>query len=322
MILVTGGAGFIGSNLVRQLNHQGERNILVVDDLTDGQKSKNLVDCVISDYEDKDEFMALLLGDKYNRIKTVFHLGACSDTTEWDGRYMMRDNFRYSRELYRYCSMRDIPFIYASSAAVYGAPSPKESLELTEVFDEIAANERPLNMYGYSKLSFDQYVRANAHDRANLVVGLRYFNVFGPGEAHKKTMASVVYNFNKQITSTGMIKVFRGSHGYPDGGHERDFVHVNDAVKMTLWASKLTASASGIYNCGSGVARTFNELAGLVLNFHGKGKIEYIDFPEGLSDCYQPYTKALMRRSKNIGYSDEFKTLETGVEEYLTWLNY
>ena len=162
MILVTGGAGFIGSNLVRQLNQEGERNILVVDDLTEGEKSKNLVDCVISDYEDKDEFIALLESGKYDQIRTVFHLGACSDTTEWDGRYMMRDNFKFSRELYQHCGKRDIPFIYASSAAVYGAPSPKASLDLTELFDEIEANERPLNMYGYSKLAFDQYVRANA----------------------------------------------------------------------------------------------------------------------------------------------------------------
>ena len=322
MILVTGGAGFIGSNLVRQLNHQGERNILVVDDLTEGKKSKNLFDCVISDYEDKDEFIALLKSGKYDQIRTVFHLGACSDTTEWDGRYMMRDNFRFSRELYQHCGKRDIPFIYASSAAVYGAPSPKASLDLAELFDEIEANERPLNMYGYSKLAFDQYVRANAQERTNLVVGLRYFNIFGPGEAHKKSMASVVYNFNKQITSTGVIRVFRGSHGYPDGGHERDFVHVSDAINMTLWASKLAASGSSIYNCGSGVARTFNELALLVIDFHGKGKIDYIDFPEGLADSYQPCTKASMKRSKNIGYSNEFKTLETGVEEYLTWLNF
>ena len=301
MILVTGGAGFIGSNLVRQLNRQGERNILVVDDLTEGQKSKNLVDSVISDYEDKEEFIAILQGGKYDHIKTVFHLGACSDTTEWDGRYMMRDNFKFSRELYQFCGKRDIPFIYASSAAVYGAPSLNESLNLTEPFDEIEANERPLNMYGFSKLAFDQYVRANAYDRTNLVVGLRYFNIFGPGEAHKKSMASVVYNFNEQITSAGVIRVFRGSHGYPDGGHERDFVHVSDAVNMTLWASKLAASASSIYNCGSGVARTFNELARLVVDFHGKGNIEYVDFPEGLSDSYQPYTKASMTRAKNIG---------------------
>jgi ADP-L-glycero-D-manno-heptose 6-epimerase len=321
MILVTGGAGFIGSNLVRHLNQQGERNILVVDDLTEGQKSKNLIDCVIADYEDKDEFIALLHSGRYESVTTVFHLGACSDTTEWDGRYMMRDNFKFSRELYQYCGARDIPFIYASSAAVYGECSPNANPNLTESFYEAEANERPLNMYGYSKLAFDQYVRANAHDRSNLVVGLRYFNVFGPGEEHKKSMASVVYNFDKQIRATGVIKVFRASHGYSDGCHERDFVHVSDAVNMTLWASKLTASASSIYNCGSGVARTFNELARLVLNFHGKGKIEYVDFPEGLSDTYQPYTKALMSRSKNIGYFHNFKTLETGVEEYLTWLN-
>jgi ADP-L-glycero-D-manno-heptose 6-epimerase len=321
MILVTGGAGFIGSNLIRELNHRGERNILVVDDLTEGQKSKNLIDCVISDFEDKEEFISQLQNGRYDHIKTVFHLGACSDTTEWDGKYMMRDNFRFSRELYQHCGTRNIPFVYASSAAVYGASSPDTCSNLTEVFDETEANERPLNMYGYSKLVFDQYVRANARDRKNLVVGLRYFNIFGPGEAHKKSMASVVYNFNKQINSTGIIEVFRASHGYPDGGHQRDFVHVSDAVNMTLWASELAPSASSILNCGSGVARTFNELAGQVVDFHGKGKIEYIDFPKGLLDSYQPYTKASMGRSKNIGYSHKFKGLELGVKEYLTWLN-
>jgi ADP-L-glycero-D-manno-heptose 6-epimerase len=322
MILVTGGAGFIGSNLIRQLNKQGEENILVVDDLTEGRKAKNLVDCVISDYEDKDSFINRLKTYCYQTIQAVFHLGACSDTTEWDGRYMMRENFTFSRELYKHCVEHDIPFVYASSASVYGAPYPNSNTSSeVEGFSENPQNERPLNVYGYSKLAFDQYVRANKHNRTSVVVGLRYFNVYGPREAHKQTMASVVYNFDKQIKSTGVVKVFRGSHGYLDGEHKRDFVYVADAVNMTLWASKLKPAASGIYNCGSGVARTFNELARLIVEFHGKGEIEYIDFPSSLLDSYQAYTKASMERSKDIGYSHKFKSLEMGIKEYLSWLN-
>ncbi len=322
MILVTGGAGFVGSNLIRELNRQGETNILLVDDLTIGQKSKNLRNCVVSDYEDKDTFIDLLQSGCYDPIKIVFHLGACSDTTEWDGRHMMRENFTFSRELHKFCASRGVPFVYASSAAVYGGCSPTDGQSSKkDIFIENPINERPLNVYGYSKLMFDQYVRANMQERVNLVIGLRYFNVYGPGEAHKGSMASVIYNFDRQLKSTGALNIFGASHGYSEGEHERDFVHVSDAVDMTLWAAKLKPAASGIYNCGTGVARTFNELARLVVDFHKKGEIKYIDLPSELTDSYQPYTKASMTRSKNVGYSRSFKSMESGVKEYLTWLN-
>ena len=322
MILVTGGAGFVGSNLIRKLNQQGETNILLVDDFTLGKKSKNLQDCVVSDYEDKDAFIDLLKCGCYDSIRLVFHLGACSNTTEWDGRYMMKENFTFSRDLYKFCVRRGVPFIYASSAAVYGGYSSTEELaSKKDIFLEKAINERPLNVYGYSKLVFDQYVRANMRELKSLVLGLRYFNIYGPGEAHKGSMASVIYNFDQQIRATGTLNIFGSSHGYSGGEHERDFVHVSDAVDMTLWAAKLTPAASGIYNCGTGVARTFNELAGLVINFHNGGKIKYIDFPPELKNSYQPYTKASMIRAKNAGYSHRFKSMENGVKEYLTWLN-
>jgi ADP-L-glycero-D-manno-heptose 6-epimerase len=325
VILVTGGAGFIGSNLITELNKKGLFDILVVDNLTYGEKSLNLSRCCIADYEDKDRFFTELdhfmnaktsYCGKLERISQVFHLGACSNTTEWDGKYMMDTNFRASRLLLEFCDKREIPLVYASSAAVYGSGSG--------TFDEAVGNESPLNVYGYSKLAFDQHVRAREIRRAksnSTVIGLRYFNVYGPNEGHKGSMASVIYHLNKQLSSSDTVKLFAGSHGYASGEQRRDFVHVDDVVNLTIWAGGQPSSSSGIYNCGTGIAETFNTVGNVVVGFHGRGRIEYVQFPPELLPAYQANTKANMNRLREIGYVNSFKDVESGAEEYLTWLN-
>ena len=215
MIIVTGGAGFIGSNLVMALNSKGKKDILLVDDLTDGVKFRNLVDCQVMDYLDKDDFLQFVKQEKNfgEKIEAIFHQGACSTTTEWDGRYMMENNYTYSKELLHYCLNLKIPFIYASSAAVYGTG---------ENFKEVKKNESPVNVYGYSKYLFDEYVRRTVLNSENKmpesqVVGLRYFNVYGPREQHKGSMASVAWHLNQQIQANGKVKLFEGSGGYATG---------------------------------------------------------------------------------------------------------
>ena len=325
MILVTGGAGFIGSNLVAELNRKGLFDILVVDNLTDGRKALNLAKCCIADYEDKDRFFSEIENfmspktsyhGKLDRISQVFHLGACSRTTEWNGKYMMDTNFRASRLLLEFCEKIQIPLVYASSASVYGSGSGSDV--------NIADNENPLNVYGYSKLAFDQHVRQRqmrTTEKSSTVIGLRYFNVYGPNESHKNTMASVIYHLNQQLSVSDKIKLFSGSHGYAAGEQCRDFVHVDDVVDATIWAGDQSPLASGIYNCGTGVAETFNAVANAVLEFHGRGQIEYIPFPSELLSAYQANTKANIASLRNIGYSKDFKGIKSGVKEYLTWLS-
>lgn len=312
MIVVTGGAGFIGSNLVRELNQRGHKNILVVDDLTDGHKFQNIVDCQILDYLDKDEFLNQILSnnDFVEKIEAVFHQGACSETTEWNGHYMMENNYQYSKHLLHYCLQKKIPFIYASSAAVYGA---------SEVFSVSPEFEKPLNVYGYSKLLFDQYVRRILPTAQSQVVGLRYFNVYGPREQHKGSMSSVAYHFNQQILQTGVAKLFEGFSGYANGEQVRDFIYVGDAVAVNLWFLEQTAQ-SGIYNLGTGCSQSFNDVARAVIKWHGKGDINYIPFPEHLKGCYQSFTQADVSGLRGAGYSAPFKTVEEGVHCYLNEL--
>ena len=271
MIVVTGGAGFIGSNLVRALNERGREDILVVDDLTDGTKFRNLVDCEIMDYLDKDSFLEhVQWGTELpDDIDAVFHLGACSTTTEWDGRYLMHNNYGYSKALLHYCLDRGIRFIYASSAAVYGG---------NRDFREERSCEAPINAYGYSKFQFDQYVRRVLPAATSQVVGLRYFNVYGPREMHKGQMASVAWHFHRQAQADGRVRLFRGSGGYADGEQRRDFIFVGDAVDVTLWFASGT-EVSGIFNVGTGRSQTFNDVARAVLAWHGRGEIEYVPFP-------------------------------------------
>jgi ADP-L-glycero-D-manno-heptose 6-epimerase len=313
VIVVTGGAGFIGSNLVRGLNRSGHTDILVVDELTDGRKFRNIVDVEVRDYLDKDEFRRLVDRDdaSLKGITAVFHQGACTDTTEHDGRYMMDSNYAYSRLLLEYCHTHGLPFIYASSAAVYGTG---------DKFKEEGAHERPVNVYGYSKYLFDEYVRARLAERNSRIAGLRYFNVYGPGEAHKGAMASVVWHFNRQVLEQGEARLFRGSGGYDDGEQRRDFVHVDDVVQVNLWLLA-NPRCTGLFNVGTGQSRSFNDVANAVIAWHGRGRIRYIDFPESLRDGYQSFTQADIAALHEAGYDAGFLSLEEGVARYLDWLN-
>jgi len=312
MIIVTGGAGFIGSNLVLGLNACGYDDILVVDHLTNGVKFKNLVDCRIADYMDRSTFLQRLQQGAFQaeNIEAIFHQGACSTTTEWDGRYMMDNNYEYSKTLFHFCQSHKIPFIYASSAAVYGA-------DLT--FKEQLAFEGPLNVYGYSKFQFDQYLRRQDKLTAQ-VVGLRYFNVYGPREAHKGSMASVAYHLNNQIKESDALRLFEGCDGYAHGEQRRDFVYVGDVVDVNLWFLD-NPQVSGIFNCGTGRSQTFNDVANAVIHYHQRGYIQYIPFPEHLKGCYQSFTEANLDKLRAAGCEHQFKTVEEGVQLYMEWLN-
>ena len=309
MIVVTGGAGFIGSHLVLGLNKTGANKIVVVDNLKNEEKNKNLIEAKIIDYIDKIDFLKLIeKRDTFcEDIDFVFHQGACTVTTEWDGRYMLENNFRYSKVLLNFCLERSIPFIYASSAAVYGINSN---------FAEKRKNEGPINIYGYSKWLFDQYVRSLKNKIKSQVVGLRYFNVFGPGEAHKNNMASVVYHFDNQINGLGELKLFKGSHGHDDGEQRRDFIFVDDVIKINLWMMN-NSNISGIYNVGTGKSHSFNDIANAVIKRRKTGRIKYIPFPKELEESYQSYTEANLENLRSVGYKKEFIALDEGVSTYL-----
>jgi len=313
MIIVTGGAGFIGSNLVKGLNDRGHRDILVVDDLSQGEKFKNLLALDISDYLDKDDFLAALLAGKYDgeAVAAVFHNGACSDTMEYNGKYMMDTNYAYSKELLHFCQRRRIPFIYASSASVYGGGE--------NGFRESPECEWALNVYAFSKLQFDRYVRRLLPAASAQIVGLRYFNVFGPQENHKGRMASVAYHFFHQLAASGIVRLFKGTDGYGDGEQRRDFVYVKDIVDVNLYFYDNPAK-SGIFNCGTGKANTFNAVAEAMIKANGGGRIEYIDFPETLKGKYQNFTEADLTQLRAAGYTRTFTPLETAVAEYSGYL--
>lgn len=310
MIVVTGAAGFIGSNLVRGLNAAGRADIIAVDDLSDGAGFRNLVECDFLDYLDKDEFI-VSVHDRLDGVELVFHQGACSDTRERDGKFMLENNYAWSRNLLDACIRSDVAFIYASSAAVYGG---------SRSFIEKPHCEKPVNLYGYSKLLFDRYARRMAQNSTSQIAGLRYFNVYGPGELHKGAMASVVFQLNKQLLETGALNLFKGSGGYADGEQRRDFIHVGDVVDVNLWFMN-NGGNSGIFNVGTGRSRSFNDIARLVIDWHGKGSIRYVDFPEGLLSAYQSFTRADVSALRKAGYRTPFKGLEIGVGTYLDWLN-
>ena len=312
MYIVTGGAGFIGSNLVRALADRGHDDIVVVDDLEDGHKFVNFSDLPIADYLDKDDLLERLANDKSfaGSLKAIFHQGACSETTEWDGRFMMKNNYAYSQTLLHHCLANKTPYIYASSAAVYGG---------SKDFIEDPLFEHPLNVYGYSKLQFDRYVRRIAAAPDSQVVGLRYFNVYGPHEQHKGSMASVAFHFNNQVLENGEARLFSGTEGHGDGEQLRDFVYVDDVCNVNLWFLD-NPSVSGIYNTGSGCAQSFNDVANAVIKFHGKGKIRYIPFPDHLKGAYQSYTQADLTQLRQCGCDVEFRPVEAGVPAYLDQL--
>ena len=321
LTVVTGAAGFIGSRLVAALNRAGITEILAIDDLEKGAKAKNLFGVEIEDYLDKREFLAQLESGRLDgSIDTIMHLGACSDTMETNGRYMMENNYAYSKAVFDWCQDEEVALIYASSAAVYGAGRE---------FEEVRENENPLNVYAYSKFLFDQYVRKRFDERSAQVAGLRFFNVYGPNESHKREfgMISVALRAFEQFKNEGRVKLFVGSDGYGDGEQLRDFVHVDDAVGVNLWLLE-NRDISGIFNCGTGRAQSFNEVAAAVINtVNGsdssvvelveRGLIEYIPFPQQLVGKYQSYTQADLGRLRGAGYEGAFRPVAEGVAEYV-----
>ncbi|MEZ5616627.1 MAG: ADP-glyceromanno-heptose 6-epimerase [Rhodocyclaceae bacterium] len=322
--IVTGAAGFIGSNLVKALNERGVTDIIAVDNLTRGDKFRNLADCEIADYLDKNEFIEMLAaGELDGAVNAVLHEGACSDTMEHNGQYMMDNNYRYSLELLDFCLDQDVPFLYASSASVYGGG---------RVFREAREHEAPLNVYGYSKFLFDQVVRRRLAqaDFSAQVAGFRYFNVYGPREQHKDRMASVAFHFFNQYRAEGKVRLFEGCDGYGNGEQRRDFVFIDDVVKVNLHF--LDQGTSGIYNVGTGRAQSFNDVAVATVNacraaegqaplslaeLRASGAIEYIAFPEALRGKYQSYTEADISRLREAGYEAPFATVEEGVARYV-----
>ncbi len=321
MIIVTGGAGFIGANIVHALNRRGVDDIMIVDSLGSGEKVANVADLRIADFLTKEEFLRRIQsGQNFGEITGVLHQGACSDTMVTDGDYVLHNNFEYSRQLYHYCQSRQARFIYASSASVYGAGS---------VFSEEVANERPLNLYAYSKYLFDLYIRKNPPQSKQTVVGLRYFNVYGPREFHKNRMASVVMHFSKQLRETGRVNLFDGTDGYAAGEQRRDFVSIEDVVNVNLHYLD-SDPVSGIFNVGTGKSRSYNDMASAVINSWrdhidlGEGTttsmIDYIAFPDALQGKYQSFTEANIGRLRSSGYEAPMQELETGVKQYVDWL--
>ncbi|MBS1172214.1 MAG: ADP-L-glycero-D-manno-heptose-6-epimerase [Proteobacteria bacterium] len=324
--IVTGAAGFIGANLVKGLNERGVTDIIAVDNLTKADKFRNLTDCEIADYFDKTEFLERLeAGDFDGVIEAVLHQGACSDTMEHNGQYMMANNYRYSLSLLDYCLDQEIPYLYASSASVYGGGT---------VFREERAFESPLNVYGYSKFLFDQIVRRRLPDASSPVVGFRYFNVYGPREQHKGRMASVAFHFFNQYRAEGRVRLFEGAAGYGNGEQRRDFVFIDDVVKVNFHFLD-QGSVSGIFNLGTGRAQPFNDVAVATVNacrkargedplslaqMRDKGVIEYIPFPDALKGKYQSYTEADLNALRGAGYEAPFHDVNSGVALYVEHL--
>ena len=324
MYIVTGGAGFIGANLVQALNQRGITDILVVDHLTRADKFLNLTDLEITDYMEAEAFLRLIENGHLKGVDAIFHEGACSDTMATDGRYVMENNFAFSKTLLHWCQRHNVPFLYASSASVYG---------MTGAFVEERAAESPLNIYGFSKFQFDQYLRRMWTDLRAPVHGFRYFNVYGPREFHKNRMASVALHFFKQYRLDNHVRLFAGTGGYADGEQRRDFIHVDDVVAVNMHF--LDHPHSGIYNVGTGQAQSFNEVAVAVINslerradrpaqnlpvLQKAQTIRYISMPEALNGKYQSFTQAEVSKLRSAGYAKPFLTVEQGVDRYVQWL--
>ena len=314
MIIVTGGAGFIGSNIVKGLNDRGREDVLIVDNLTNMVKFKNIQGLKALDYMDKNDFIAAIKNGKFDnqKIDVIFHEGACSDTMEYNGKYMMENNFEYTKTLMHFALKKKIQLIYASSASTYG--SGKHG------FSEKPACEEALNVYAFSKLFFDNYVRRYFDNAESQIVGLRYFNVYGPQENHKGKMASMIFQMFNQWKAEGKVKLFEGIDGYGNGEQVRDFIYVKDVVKVNFffWDHP---ELKGIYNCGTGHAHTFNTLAKGVLKYFGSGELEYVPFPEVLKGKYQSFTEADSSKLLAAGYDGGFTDIEEAIAEYCALLD-
>ena len=314
MIIVTGGAGFIGSNIVKGLNERGREDVLIVDNLTNMVKFKNIQGLKALDYMDKQNFIDAIKNGKFDneKIDVIFHEGACSDTMEYNGKYMMENNFEYTKTLMHFALKKKIQLIYASSASTYG--SGKHG------FSEKPACEEALNVYAFSKLFFDNYVRRYFDKAESQIVGLRYFNVYGPQENHKGKMASMIFQMFNQWKAEGKVKLFEGIDGYGNGEQVRDFIYVKDVVKVNFffWDHP---ELKGIYNCGTGHAHTFNTLAKGVLKYFGSGELEYVPFPEVLKGKYQSFTEADSSKLLTAGYDGGFTDIEEAIAEYCALLD-
>jgi ADP-L-glycero-D-manno-heptose 6-epimerase len=333
-IVVTGAAGFIGSNLIKGLNARGLDDIIAVDDMTQGDKFRNLAHLKIADYVDASVFYDEFAQGSYGQIEAIFHEGACSDTMESNGKYMMENNYTTSVNLFQACQKRGARLLYASSAATYGG---------SDTFREDPAFEHPLNVYGYSKLLFDQRMRRECGvdfqrsviGKTGQVVGFRYFNVYGPQEQHKGRMASVAFHQFNQFQAEGRVKLFGEYGGYAPGSQMRDFVFIDDVVAVNLWFFD-HPGISGIFNLGTGRAQPFNDVASSVVNamrqLKGEsalsleamaqaGLIEYIPFPDALRGKYQCYTQADLSALRATGCDHRFADVQTGVSQYVQWMS-
>ncbi len=307
MMMVTGAAGLIGSHIISGLNARGYTDIIAIDDLSHGKKFYNLAVNQYADYLDYEDFLqSIMKNDSFgSTIDGIFHQGACADTTEWNGRYMMQNNYEYSKQLLHYCLRHNVPLVYASSAAVYG-----RSLEKKRVSIE------PLNVYAYSKSLFDHYCTPYMKEPNSLVTGLRYFNVYGPREQHKGSMASMPYQAMMQLKREGTIQLFGEYNGYPPGEQTRDFVWVGDVAQVNLWCLDHVGQCGGIFDVGTGQANSFNTLASILIRLHGSGDIQYIPFPARLKSAYQSYTCADLSPLRQRGYDEPFQSLDAGLTQY------
>ena len=329
MIIVTGGAGFIGSNIVKALNDRGEDDILIVDHIGKGEKFKNLLGLKFLELQSKESFESDINDEVFrdilggSPIDCIMHMGACSDTMNYDGDYMIENNYEYTKQLMTFCMQYDIPLIYASSASTYGLGS--------KGFREVPECEDALNLYAFSKLLFDRYLRQNQNlphknEFKTPIIGVRFFNVYGPQEHHKGRMASIFYQMYNQLKRDGVIRLFKGIDGVADGEQRRDFIYVKDAVKICLWFFDQLCNEDaepidgGIYNCGTGHAHSYNEAARAMIREFGRGEIEYIDFPDELRGKYQNFTQADTTKLLDAGYDGGFTQLDEAVADYVKLL--